>query len=74
MISTKNRATLIRFIVVVLSGLALTSSSAHATSNNAATNTAATNIEWSSQTVLKGQVTIPAGHCFCNPQRKKGNR
>jgi len=48
MISTKNRATLIRFIVVVLSGLALTSSSAHATSNNAATNTAATNIEWSS--------------------------
>jgi hypothetical protein len=56
MISTKNRMTLIRSIVVVLSGLALTSSSAHAASNNAATT-----IEWSSQTVLKGQVTIPAG-------------
>jgi ABC-type Fe3+-hydroxamate transport system substrate-binding protein len=56
MISTKNRMTVIRSIVVVLSGLALTSSSAHAASNNAATT-----IEWSSQTVLKCQVTIPAG-------------
>jgi hypothetical protein len=53
---TENRAAVIRCIVVVLSGLAVTSSSAHA-----ATNTAATKIEWNSQTVLKGQVTIPIG-------------
>ena len=46
-----NRKNVIRNYVLALFGLALTSSSAHAASN----------IEWNSQTVLKGQVTIPAG-------------